>query len=347
VTFPIILAALLAIQEPGVVAVVAPADLTGRTVAHAAGLLGATRDPAPAITLVEDGNRIDIYPADEFFSPTPGGLRCGARLLPPELLASAGESRAPLFASDRSRLRYRRVADVYLVARDGVVVSIIAPPVPEPAPAPPGESPREQARRVMQENRDAWLSVAPGRLPLSDGAGFLERRADLAAPANASLARLCERGLVQMSPAPADRDDSGPLQGGALLPFAWRLHGLNTEGDGSRLEGARLLGALQPGEDLPGGVDAFLSAHPRVRRHSDEQDPAYSVLAFTLGAEVGDSPALMTAAVLIGVRQDTIIWIADGEAAAGLGLTAALCIDELAVAGPLRPGCSTTGYFSP
>lgn len=342
-----ILAALWAAQSPGVSAAAPVAELVGRPVAEAASRLGATRDPAPAITIVEAGSRLDIYPADELAPPTPHPLRCEVALLPPEVLAEARESRAPLFASGRSASRYRRVAAVYVVARDGVVVSVINPPMTQPAPARPGETSRDALRRVMQENRDPWLSVAPGRLPLSEGGGFLDRRGDLAAPEGAILARLCEPALIVPSPAPALRDDAGLLQGLSLLPFAWRLKGLNAEREANRLEGAALFATLRPGGSLPGGLSRFLSAHPGVRRYVDNEDPAYSVLVINLGAGASNNLARMNAAALIGVRDDRIVWTADGEAAAGLGLTSALCVSDLATAGAVRPGCSSTGYYSP
>ncbi len=343
----VILAGLLAVQGPGVAEAAPVAELIGRPVTDVARRLGATRDPAPAITIVEGGSRLDIYPADELAPPTPHLLRCGVALLPPAVLTEMRESSAPLFASDRSSARYRRIAAVYVVARDGVVVSVINPPMAEIAAPRPGARAREAARRLMQENRDPWLSVAPGRLPLSDGDGFLDRRRDLAAPDGAILARLCDRAVIVPSPAPAARDDAGLLQGLSLSPFAWRVRGLNAEREANRLEGAALFATLRPGETLPGGLDAFLSAHPGVRRHVDEADPGYSVLVVNLGAEANNNLARMNGAGLVGVRGDRIVWIGDGGAAAGLGLTAALCIDGRGTARALRPGCSTTGYFSP
>lgn len=342
-----LLLGLSAVQSPGVAAAAPVAELIGRPVAEVASRLGATRDPAPAITIVQSGSRLDIYPADELTPPAPHPLRCEVTLVPPELLSELGNSRVPLFASSRSAARYRRVAAVYVVARDGVVVSVLNPPVIEPAPARPDETARDRLRRVMQENRDPWLSAAPGRLPLSDGDAFLDRRVDLKAPDGAILAHLCEPALIVQFPAPAARDDAGLLQGLSLLPFAWRLRGLNAEREANRLEGAALFATLRPGDSLPGGLNAFLSAHPGVRRYDDEEDPAYSVLVINLGAEANNNLARMNGAALIGVLADRIVWTADGGAAAGLGLTSALCVDDRGTAGAVRPGCSNTGYFSP
>lgn len=341
------LAGLLAVQSPGVAEAAPVAGLIGQPVTAVAARLGATRDPAPAITIADGGSRLDIYPADELAPPAPHPLRCGLALLPPAVLTEMRESSAPLFASNRSAARYRRIAAVYVVARDGVVVSIINPPMAEIAPPRPDESAREAARRVMQENRDPWLSVAPGRLPLSDGGGFLDRRGDLAAPDGAILARLCDRAVIVPSTAPAARDDAGLLQGLSLLPFAWRLRGVNAEREANRREGEALFATLRPGDALPGGLDPFLSAHPDVRRYVDKADPAYSVLVVNLGADANNNLARMNGAGLVGVRGDRIVWIGDGGAAAGLGLTAALCVDDHGTAGAVRPGCSSTGYFSP
>lgn len=340
-----LMAGILIAQEPGVVAAAPVSELIGQTVAHAASRLGATRDPAPAITIVENGSRLDIYPAAELVPPMAHTLRCDVALVQAEALTEVRESRIPLFASRQSAARYRRTAEVYVAARDGVVVAVLNPPMAEIPPARPGESSRDQLRRVMQENRDPWLSVAPGRLPLSDGGGFLDRRGDLAVPDGAVLAHLCETAVIISSPAPPVRDDAGMLQGLSLLPFAWRLRGLNVEREANRLEGAALFATLKPGDPLPGGLNAFLSAHPGVRRYVDEQDPAYSVLVVNLGAEANNNLARMNAAALVGVRDHRIVWTGDGGAAGVL--TSALCVDERRTAGAVRPGCSDTGYFSP
>ncbi len=342
-----LLTGLMIVPEPGVVTAAPVEDLIGQPVTLAAARFGATRDPAPAITIADGEGRLDVYPASELAPPTPHPLRCDVALVPPAVLAEIRDSRVPLFAGNRNASRYRRVAAVYVVARDGVVVSVLNPPMIEVAPARSGESSRDQVRRVLQENRDPWLSLAPGRLPLSDGGGFLERRRDLEAPDGAILAHLCEPAVIIASPAPPARDDAGLLQGLSLLPFAWQLKGLNAERETNRLEGAALFATLKPGDPLPGGLNAFLSSHPGVRRYIDEQDPAYSVLVINMGAAASNNLARMNGAALIGVRDDRIVWTGDGEAAAGLGLTSALCVDDRATAGAVRPGCSDTGYFSP
>ena len=342
-----ILLGLMVVQEPGVVAAAPVAELIGRPVTHVAARFGASRDPAPAITLFDGDSRLDIYPASELIPLAPHPLTCAVALLPPEALTETRASDRPLFAVNRSGARYHRVAAIYVTARDGVVVSILNPPMADMPPARPGENDRERARRFLLENKDPWLSPAPGRLPLSEGGGFVSRRTDLAAPEGAILAHLCQGAVVTQSPPPAARDDAGLLQGLSLLPFAWRLRGLNAEREANRLEGAALVATLRPGDDLPGGLDGFLAAHRGVRRYVDDADPAYSVLVINLGAEASDNLARMNGAALIGVRDGRIVWTGDGEAAAGLGLTGALCIDRHGRAGAVRRGCSNTGYFSP
>lgn len=337
--------AVLAGQEPDVVAVPV-SELVGRSIQQVAARLGATRDPAPAITIVEAGRRLDIYPVSELVPPTPDRQRCDVRLAPPEGAAEAPPSELSLFYEDSRPAPYRRVAAIYVVARAGVVVAVLNPPMAESAAARPGESPRAYVQRTMLEDRDVWLSVAPGRLPLSDGSGFLARRSDLAAPEGAVLGRTC-RPSPARSAAPPARDDAGLFQGLSLLPFAWRLPGLNAERRTARVEGAALFATLTPGEPLPGGLNAFLSAHRGVRRYTDRQDPAYSVLVINLGAEPSNNLSRMNAAALIGVRDNTIVWTGDGDSAAGLGLTSALCVDDRGRARTVRPGCTDFGFFSP
>lgn len=340
-------AALLAVQTPGVTAAVPVAEMIGQPVTDVVARLGATRDPAPAITIVEGGSRVDIYPASELVAATPHPMTCQTVLVPPAGLAEMQGGRVSLSPGAGRPWRYQRVAAVYVAARDGVVVSVLNPPMP-PAGAPrTGESQNEHARRILQENRDPWLSLAPGRLPLSDGAAFLERRTDLSAPDGAILANACQVAPIASSPPQGPRDDAGLLQGLSLLPFAGRLKELNTERAANRVEGAALLATLHPGESLSGGLEAFLSAHPTVRRYVDGEDPAFSVLVVNLGATSNNNLARMNAAALIGVRDDRVVWIGDGGAAGGLGLTSALCIDQSGTARDARPGCSTTGFFSP
>ena len=116
---------------------------------------------------------------------------------------------------------------------------------------------------------------------------------------------------------------------GASAAQFWRMVGLP-------ILAPALLASLKPGEGLPGGLSGFLAAHPAVRRYVDQQDPGYSVLAINLGAPASNNLARMNGAALVGVRNDRVVWLADGEAAGGLGLTSALCVDERRTARAVR-----------
>jgi hypothetical protein len=104
---------------------------------------------------------------------------------------------------------------------------------------------------------------------------------------------------------------------------------------------------LAVGALLPGGGAGFAERHRGVRRYWDAQDPTYEILSIDMGAEPSRNLARMNAAALVGVREGRIVWLADGEGAASLGLLTAICIDASRRLGASRPGCSDTGYFRP
>ncbi|WP_312146087.1 hypothetical protein [Brevundimonas sp.] len=240
---------------------------------------------------------------------------------------------------------YPRTAAIYVVARDGKVVELINPPMRSQSSRAQGESADRYARRLMLEDRDPWLSVAPGRLPLSDLDGFLDRRPDLAAPAEAVVKRACQAAPIVVDESEADT--AGLLQGIALLPFAGRLPALNRQRREAQVRGSALFAQMTLGEVIPGGGARFAAQNPGVRRYVDDEDPTYEVLSIDMGAEASNNLARMNAAALVGLRNGRVEWLADGGAAAGLGLLASMCVDKARRAGDNRPGCTDTGYFYP
>ncbi|HEX8471957.1 MAG TPA: hypothetical protein VF633_12660, partial [Brevundimonas sp.] len=59
--------------------------LQGRPLSEVLTRLGATRDPAPAITLQTAGGRMDLYPVYELMPATPEGQICDVRLSSPDV----------------------------------------------------------------------------------------------------------------------------------------------------------------------------------------------------------------------------------------------------------------------
>lgn len=194
-------------------------DLHGLSMSDAARRLGATRDPAPAISMIGPQGRVDVYPVQALTPTAPHGEVCDVRLVPPE----RADDPVQLYGPNAWAGAYPRTAAVYVVARGGRVVGVLIPP---------------STSRLMLEDRDPWLSVAPGRLPLSDLDGFLERRPDLAAPAEAMVKRACSTAPIIL--AEPREDTTGVLQGLALLPFAWRLPTLNDQRREAQVRGAAL-----------------------------------------------------------------------------------------------------------
>ncbi len=317
------------------------ADLHGLSVPDAARRLGATRDPAPAISMTGPRGRVDVYPVQALTPIAPHGEVCDVRLVPPE----RADDPVQLHRPNAWAGAYARTAAVYVVARDGRVVEVVNPPMRAQPPRAEGESAERYTRRLMLEGHDPWLSVAPGRLPLSDLDGFLERRPDLGAPAGAVVKRACRTAPIILADPRADT--TGMLQGLALLPFAWRLPALNEQRREAQVRGAALFARIGLGEAVPGGGARFAAENPGVRRYADAEDPTYEVLSIDMGAAASNNLARMNAAALVGLRDGRVVWLADGGAAAGLGLLTAMCVDRSARAGEHRPGCTDTGYFYP
>lgn len=317
------------------------ADLHGLSVSDAARRLGATRDPAPAISMTGSHGRVDVYPVQALTPIAPHGEVCDVRLVPPE----RADDPVQLYGPNAWAGAYPRTAAVYVVAREGRVVEVLNPPMRAQPPRAEGESAERYTRRLMLEGRDPWLSVAPGRLPLSDLDSFLERRPDLAAPAEAVVKRACRPAPIILAEPRLDK--TGVLQGLALLPFAWRLPALNEQRREAQVRGSALFARMRLGEVVPGGGARFAAENPGVRRYVDAEDPTYEVLSIDMGAEASNNLARMNAAALVGLRDGRVVWLADGGAAAGLGLLAAMCVDRSARAGEHRPGCTDTGYFYP
>lgn len=304
----------------------------GRPLGEVLTRLGATRDPAPAITLQTAEGRMDIYPVEELMPPTPPGHSCGVRLTSPE--ASWG------------------IAAAYAVVRNGEVIGWVNPRRVQSRARAPGESWSAHLRASIVEGHDPVLSVTPGRLPLSDADGFLQRRPDMRVPADAVLTYACQPlpPLPVVNRArrdPAGFDHAGLMQGLALLPFAWQLPALNAERREARVAGPALYARMQLGEVLPGGGQGFARANRGVRRYADAVDPGYEVLAINLGDEPSNNLSRKNHAALIGVRDGRVVWLANGDAAMGLGLVSALCIDARGRSRALRSGCTDFGFYSP
>lgn len=317
-------------EESGRVAV---SEVVGLTVGEVVARLGMTSEPAAALTIVEGDRRTEFYPIHQVTTSGSPAVICRARVLSSGVVEEARARSLPLAMVDQPP-EYRRVNSVYLATRDGVVVAVINPLIRTMPARRSDERRDDHFWRRITTNWDPWVSVKPGRLPLSDASAFLDRRTDLRPPDDAVLVSEC-LGAVTLSPTavrrPADRtilpsDDVGVFQGLALLPFAGRQPSLNAERRLARVQGPALLATLTPGEQLPGGLADFLRTNPSVLRYADKEDARYAVLAINLGDEPSNNLSRMNDAALLGVRDDRIIWIAPD--AATLEIASALCIDD-------------------
>lgn len=308
------------------------ADLLGHTPAEVAAMTGAPEGvgPADAVRIVESGRTVDIYPAIRF-----------QRVWPERGVCVTGFPEVPLAgepdANPRSELMRR--SHGWYVFEHGVLVAVHpqTPVARLDGPQPPVT--RESARAlVLGPKPPSPLTVAFGRLPLSDGLGVLERLPP--APAALSVTSLCMR-LDRQAVANRDigTDVIWEMVGLTLLPFV--PFQLAEESRADR-EGGALLDSVEPGSILSGGVDAFVGRRRGVRVYRDPVDPGFAVIAVKLGngadniADVG----------LLGVRDDRVVWEARRDAGHS-GLAGLICRDAENRPGDHRRGCSGYGHLRP
>ncbi len=324
----------LQVAQPGAVPVERLIGLSPEAVAEA---LGA---PAPTgiepLLIVENGRQVAIYPGDAFRAPAPAGQQCATQLLTP---ADAAD------LTDRDIGRLALSFRARFLFENGRLIAVDEPPMRQTPAAPPRESRGAMMERYQQAGAVTNWTVAPGRLPLSEGAAVVDRMKG-PADATAAVTTLCRDRPV--SPPAGERpfDDAGFLQGLALLPFAWMLPGLNAERERDAVNGPALLASVQPGDVLPNGAEAFVGGRPRVRLYRDDADPAYGVIVVSVGNPDRNNLGRTFDVGMIGVRGDRVVWTASPQMVELLGLKTPMCIGADGRLDRERRGCSTTGYFT-
>lgn len=209
---------------------------------------------------------------------------------------------------------------------------------------------------VVRMGEDRRLTVDPrpmlagrqGDLPLQDGSDGLEQRLKRAAiPAEATVALRCVALKPAPRPSPAEALAALPLTAvGAVVFSPVSLFGVPSE-NRSRVaaarEGAAVLGRMGLGERLPEGIDGFAIANRRLVRVLRDPGSGYAVLSIDLGGAPTNGVAQPRDAAFVGIRDGVVIWIAEP----GSGIEGTLCTDAGGGSGRHRPGCSTTGFYSP
>lgn len=328
----------LSVQEPQLIPL---SSLLGRTPEEVARALGAAEPTVPGLRLSEDGRSFVIHPGEAFRPPWPPGHRCAT-----ELVRVDGDGRHALsdFGEDAtadaaSMVSFRAV----FVFEDDRLVAVADPPARDFGTAPARESRQAWIERVIQSGARSIWPVSPGRLPLSDGAGVVERLND---GSHTAMATACKP--LRPPPAAADRrfDEVGFFQGLALLPFAVRLPGLNAERDRDVREGPNLFAQARPGQTLPGGPRAFVADRPGTRLYRDPEDADYGVIVVSFGWDRRNNLGRYNEVAMIGVRGDTVVWTADPRAVDALRLRSPMCLGVDGRLDRVRPGCSNTGVFT-
>ncbi len=326
----------LAIQSPPV-ATTPIADLLGLSPQAVAIAVGAPAPEVEPLRIVENGRSIAIYPGNTFRPRTPEALQCATQVVettdrPP----FSGTEIARWSLSVRARFIFE---DERLVAVRGSTDFASSPP-------PVTRDRRAITDHYRQAGGVSEWSIAPGYLPLSEGAAFVDRVSGRV-PVGAVLATSCRSRPVPASPTqPARFDSTGFLQGLALLPFAWTLPGLNAERDRDAREGPALLAAVRPGDLLPGGVASLVRDRPGTELYRDATDADYGIVVVSVGSSDRRNLARRFDVGMIGIRGDRVIWTASPEMVDALALKPSLCTGRDGRLGNVRRGCTRTGTFT-
>jgi len=308
------------------------ADLVGLTPSEVAARIGAAPEvgPADAVRIVDGGRTLDLYPVRRFWRrPVRDDEGCVTGF---ETGSADGDP-----AGRRQALLQR--SGGLIVFEDGRLSGVYADPVPPPAS--PAQIPvtRRSLRALMEAPRPpSPMAVAPGRLPLSDGAAVLARLEPAAA--SGALVSLC-----QTIPPRTYRSDPG-------LDLIWGLIGLTVlpavpfqraEDARADREGGALLASVDAGADLGAPAEDWGGGVRGVRVYRDPADPTFAVIAVKLGSGA-DTAAKIG---LLGVRGARVVWKAERDAADQTGIRALICRDASNRATDARPGCSGTGFLVP
>lgn len=329
-----LIAALLsvALQAASQGARVPVADLIGLSPSEVGALVGAAPDvgPGDAVRIADGGRTLDLYPVRRFWRQ-PAGANEGC-LTGFEVGTAEGDT------PERRRALAARSGGL-LVFENGRLTGVFPDPPPPPASAADRPVTRGNIRELMRAPRPrSPLTIAPGRLPLSDGAAVLERLEPVAP--DAALVALCRE-----IPQRTYRSDPG-------MDVIWGLVGLavlptvpfrNAEDARAEREGGALLASVEPGADLGASAEDWVGRARGVRVYRDPDDPDYAVIAIKLGS--GDDTAAKVG--LLGVRGTRVIWKSARAGADQTGVRALMCRDADNRATDARRGCSNTGFLIP
>lgn len=307
-------------------------DLLGRTPEEVGRLTGAA-GPVMAgegIRVVEGGGSVVLYAAERFHRAWPGGGFCVTGF--PELSLPGEPDPNP-------RMELMRRSQAWFVFENGVLTGVH----PQPPPPVSSEANRLGTRQsvealMLSPKPPSPLTVAFGRLPLSDGLGVLNRLP--VAQSGLSMTSLCS----QFPPRGQGSDDLGTdiawaMVGLTLLPFVPFQRAEESRAD---REGGALLDSVEPGSILPNGVEAFVARRRGVRVYRDPVDPDYAVIAIKLGNGADNTPDRG----LLGVRGNRVVWEIRREGGND-GLSPLMCRDGENRPGAVRRGCTAYGYLRP
>ena len=242
-----------------------------------------------------------------------------------------------LFEGDDGR-RSRRV---FLVSRGGRPVAV--------SPVVQFETePYDPKHPLRPPQRPVW-AAAHGLLPLADGPDAFEARLKREAwGAGARVSLTCTPPgptRTRRGPTAAEALVAAPFQAVGVVLFApVILFGVPSENRSlvaAAGAGPAVADRLEPGEPVPGGLEAFARAHRGLVRLFRAPEGDYAIIAVDLGGRPRYGVGTPRDAAFFGVRDGVVEW----QAGRDMALETALCANAKGRFGG-RPGCSTTGYYN-
>lgn len=305
-------------------------DLIGLSPAEVGALIGASPDVGPddAVRISDGGRTLDLYPVRRFWRQ-PANATEGC-------LTGLEDEPAEGDSPERRRMLAGRSTGL-LVFENGRLTGVY----PDPRPTSAADRPvtRRDMEALMRAPRPpSPLTVAPGRLPLSDGAAVLARL-EPAAP-GVALVSLCRTVPERNYRSDPGTDIIWGLVGLTVLPLVPFQQAEDARAD---REGGALLASVEAGADLGMPAEDWVRRVRGVRVYRDPADPEFAVVAIKLGSGADTTPKVG----LLGVRGTRVIWKVERAAVDQTGLRALVCRDTENRATDARRGCSTTGFLIP
>ncbi|MEQ1811348.1 MAG: hypothetical protein ABL889_15560 [Terricaulis sp.] len=228
----------------------------------------------------------------------------------------------------------RDISGSPLLVRDGVVIAHLSTSPRQILSATLPERPAGERRR------DARRGDPAAPLPLASG---LDPAIAGASNFNTNV-RSGPRTIRCVDYSGRGGSAEGALQSAMIAPFILFRPAENQARENAQVHGAELYDAIALGAPLPADLEASArQAHVGLRTHPG--DGAYQVLTIDLGGDRTNGVAQPRSVGYIGVRDGLVQWKALD--ATGGTFSGILCVSTEGWRGPVRDGCTGTGFYFP